>query len=44
VLQVPFGWEDPHLHRFTPDDPFAPLRPIDGEIPEVQQWLPGAGM
>jgi hypothetical protein len=44
VLQVAFGWEDPHLHRFTPDDPFAPLRPIDGEIPEVQQWLPGAGM
>lgn len=41
VLQVAFGWEDAHLHRFTPDDPFAPLRPVDGEIPEVQQWLPG---
>lgn len=28
VLQVAFGWEDAHLHRFTPDDPFAPLRPV----------------
>jgi Plasmid pRiA4b ORF-3-like protein len=41
VLQAAFGWEDAHLHRFTPDDPFAPLRPVDGEIPEVRQWLPG---
>ncbi|WP_354260487.1 hypothetical protein [Arthrobacter sp. OAP107] len=40
VLQLVFGWEDAHLHRFTPDDPFAPLRPVDGETPEVQQWLP----
>lgn len=40
VLQVAFGWEDAHLHGFTADDPFAPLQPIDGEIPEVQQWLP----
>jgi hypothetical protein len=41
VLQTVFGWEDAHLHRFTPDDPFAPLGPADGEIPEVLQWIPG---
>ncbi|BCW73539.1 plasmid pRiA4b ORF-3 family protein [Arthrobacter sp. NicSoilB8] len=29
--------------RFTPDDPFSPLRPIGGEISEVLQWLPGRG-
>jgi hypothetical protein len=40
VLQVAFGWEDAHLHRFTDSDPFAPLRPIDGEIPDIQQWMP----
>lgn len=40
VLQVAFGWEDAHLHRFTESDPFAPLRPIDGEIPESFQWMP----
>jgi hypothetical protein len=40
VLQAVFGWEDVHLHRFTTDDPFAPLRPVNGEIPEVLQWLP----
>jgi hypothetical protein len=41
VLQVAFGWEDAHLHRFTPGDPFAPLRPVDGDVPEVLRWLPG---
>ncbi|GAC1503536.1 MAG: hypothetical protein NVS2B15_26370 [Pseudarthrobacter sp.] len=41
VLQAAFGWEDVHLHRFTPDDPFGPLRPVDGEYPEALQWLPG---
>ena len=41
VLQAAFDWEDAHLHRFTPDDPFAPLRPVDGEYPEALQWLPG---
>ncbi|WP_457973448.1 plasmid pRiA4b ORF-3 family protein [Arthrobacter sp. D1-17] len=41
ILQAALGWEDAHLHRFTPDAPFAPLRPVDGEIPEVLQWLPG---
>ena len=41
VLQRAFGWEDAHLHRFTTSDPFAPLRPVDGEVPEVLQWLPG---
>jgi Plasmid pRiA4b ORF-3-like protein len=40
ILQVAFDWEDAHLHRFTDSDPFAPLRPIDGEIPETPQWLP----
>ena len=40
VLQVAFGWEDAHLHRFTDSDPFGSLRPIDGEIPEALQWLP----
>ena len=40
VLQVAFGWEDVHLHRFTADDPFARLRPVDVEIPETPQWLP----
>lgn len=40
VLQAAFGWEDAHLHRFAPYDPFAPLRPVNGEIPEVLQWLP----
>ncbi|WP_226758682.1 plasmid pRiA4b ORF-3 family protein [Arthrobacter sp. SO3] len=40
VVQEAFGWEDAHLHRFTTDDPFVPLRPICGEIPEVPQWLP----
>lgn len=41
VLQAAFDWEDAHLHRFTPDDPFAPLRPVNSEVPEVLQWLPG---
>lgn len=41
VLQAAFGWEDAHLHRFTPNDPFAPLRPVDGQVPETLQWLPG---
>jgi hypothetical protein len=41
VLQAAFGWEDAHLHRFVTSDPFAPLRPVDGEFPEAQQWLPG---
>jgi hypothetical protein len=40
VLQTAFGWEDMHLHRFTANDPFAPLRPVDGDIPETLQWLP----
>lgn len=40
VLQVAFGWEDAHLHRFTDSDPFAPIRPIDGEIPDTVQWMP----
>lgn len=40
VLQVAFGWEDAHLHRFTDSDPFAPLRPINGEIPDTFQWMP----
>jgi hypothetical protein len=34
-------WEDAHLHRFTTGDPFAPLRPVDGQFPEVLQWIPG---
>jgi hypothetical protein len=41
VLQTVFAWEDADLYRFTPDDPFAPLGPVDGEIPEVLQWIPG---
>ena len=41
VLQAAFGWDDAHLHRFTAENPFAPLRPVDGEYPEAQQWLPG---
>jgi hypothetical protein len=41
VLQAAFGWEDAHLHRFTPENPFAPLRPVNGEYPEALQWLPG---
>lgn len=40
VLQMAFDWEDAHLHRFTDSDPFAPLRPIDGEIPAPVQWMP----
>jgi Plasmid pRiA4b ORF-3-like protein len=40
VLQTAFGWEDEHLHRFTAGDPFARLRPVDGEIIEPPQWLP----
>lgn len=40
VLQAAFDWEDAHLHRFTSSDPFAPLRPVDGEVPEASQWLP----
>lgn len=40
ILQIAFGWEDIRLHRFTADDPFAPLRPVDGHIPETPQWLP----
>lgn len=31
VLQAAFGWEDAHLHGFLTSDPFAPLRPVDGE-------------
>jgi len=42
VLQTAFGWEDAHLHRFTAGDPFARLRPVNGEIPEPVQWLPAA--
>lgn len=41
VLQAAFGWEDAHLHRFVASDPFAPLPPVEGEIPEALQWLPG---
>ena len=41
MLQAAFGWQDAHLYKFTPDDPFAPLQPVEGEIPEVQQWVPG---
>ncbi|MDQ0078628.1 hypothetical protein J2808_004429 [Pseudarthrobacter sulfonivorans] len=37
VLQVVCGCEDIHLHRFALEDPFAPLRPVDGELPEVVQ-------
>ncbi|MCP9001888.1 plasmid pRiA4b ORF-3 family protein [Pseudarthrobacter sp. RMG13] len=40
ILQVAFGWEDAHLHRFTDSDPFARLRPMDGEIPDTLQWMP----
>ncbi|WP_240617880.1 plasmid pRiA4b ORF-3 family protein [Pseudarthrobacter sp. AG30] len=40
VLQAAYGWEDAHLHRFVTSDPFAPLRPVDNEFPEVPQWLP----
>jgi Plasmid pRiA4b ORF-3-like protein len=40
IPQVAFGWEDAHLDRITDSDPFAPLRPIDGEIPEALQWIP----
>lgn len=40
VLQTAFGREDVHLHRFTAADPFARLRPVDGEIIEPPQWLP----
>jgi hypothetical protein len=41
VLKAAFGWEEAHLHRFVTIDPFAPLRPVDGEFPLVPQWLPG---
>lgn len=41
VLQTAFGWKNAHLHRFITDDPFAPLRPVDGGFSEVPQWLPG---
>ncbi|MBT2521368.1 plasmid pRiA4b ORF-3 family protein [Arthrobacter sp. ISL-28] len=41
VLQTAFGWDDSHLLRFTCADPFARLRPVNGKIPEVLQWLPG---
>ena len=40
LLQVAFGWEDVHLHRFTALEPFVRLRPVNGEIPEDLQWLP----
>jgi hypothetical protein len=40
VLQAAFGWEDAHLHRFTAEDPFAPLRPVAGDVPQTLQWLP----
>lgn len=40
VLQTAFDWEDAHLHRFVTSDPFAPLRPVDGQFLEVPQWLP----
>jgi hypothetical protein len=40
VLQAAFDWEDAHLHRFTDSDPFAPLRPVNGEVPDALQWLP----
>lgn len=29
------------MHRFLTANPFAPLRPLDGEFLEVPQWLPG---
>lgn len=43
VLQAAFGWEDAHLHRSVSSDPFAPVRPVEGQFPEVQQWLPRQG-
>jgi hypothetical protein len=33
------AWNN-HLHQFTSSDPFAPLRPVDGELPETFQWVP----
>lgn len=44
VLQAAFGWEDAYLHRFVTSDPFAPLRPVDGEIPEVPPAASRAGV
>ncbi|MCW3768895.1 plasmid pRiA4b ORF-3 family protein [Paenarthrobacter sp. PAE-2] len=40
VLQVAFGWEDIHLHRFTALEPFVRLRPVNGVYPDDLQWLP----
>ncbi|WP_235013252.1 plasmid pRiA4b ORF-3 family protein [Arthrobacter sp. SLBN-100] len=39
ALQAAFGWDHMHLHRFTADDPCAPLRSAVGDIPETIQWL-----
>lgn len=41
VLQAAFGWEDIHLYRFTTGDPFAPLRPVDGEFGKPCSGFPG---
>lgn len=40
MLQVAFGWEDIHLHRFTALEPFVRLRPVNGDFPDDLQWLP----
>lgn len=41
VLQAAFGWEDAHLHRFVTSDPFAPLRPVDGEFRKSRSGFQG---
>lgn len=35
------GERVPARVEFTAGDRFAPLRPVDGKVPEVLQWLPG---
>jgi hypothetical protein len=40
VLQVAFGWEDIHLHKFAATHPYARLRTVNGEIIEEPQWMP----
>lgn len=40
VLQAALAGRS-HLHRFVTSGPFVPPQPVDGDFPEVLQWLAG---
>ncbi|QAY59519.1 plasmid pRiA4b ORF-3 family protein [Microbacterium protaetiae] len=39
VLQIVFGWQQSHLHRFSEQDPWSSRRGIPRIGPEPREWL-----